>query len=896
MKPGRIVSTFDKKTAGYKSIQGERAAKSLTEDVVDRLAEPPSSFETLLADLSKALAGIAPADVEREVARWLDRIAQELCAERCTVGEFCTDGLWVAGRQPTPFIDPEASWIRDRLSAGQSVVVSSLDELPDEQASTQALLKEIGIRSGLWLPISINGAVTGGVGLTTVSREQTWSPLIIGRCQLVCSVIGSTMFMRRQMEEIRGLEQFEALVGEISTTLINADAIDSLIDQILQELGEFLHAHRVSVVEVDSAAKKMLVTRQRFIDRDPEEGFRERVELPLYIDVASRFPWLAGEVLANRIVAIHDVEQLPEEAGAERDYCESADIGSFAMVPAALGGSVVVALTLENFVAPRIWSDRLMQRLHIIGELIAGAEARARTLQDVEELRRFESAIARVSTAFVNLPPEAVDSTMEERMEVVAKALDVDLITLLRPHGKTGFLVSYEWSSDRLKDGFKGTEVEDSFPWLGECLLAGQVLAISKLADFPEEAQIERTAMEGRGLASVLWVPFRIRGELAGYLTVNTIAERTWSVELYPKLQLLGEVFGEALKRRDAELELRRSFATIKTLKEELERENVYLRQEVELINSTGEIIGDSPALRAALAKAEQVAPTDSTVLILGETGTGKELMARAIHGGSPRKDRVLVTVNCAALPSSLVEAELFGREKGAFTGALTREAGRFEIADGGTILLDEIGELSFELQAKLLRVLQDGEFERLGSSKTLKVDVRVLAATNRDLLKAVEDKEFREDLYYRLNVFPIELPPLRERTEDIPQLVWAFVQEFAQTMGKGIETVPRATMDALQAYRWPGNVREVRNIIERAMIISQGPVLEVELPIGDSTAAGTQYSSRRLEDIEREHIRSVVESSGWRIRGAGGAAEILGLKPTTLEARMKKLGLQRSR
>ena len=303
------------------------------------------------------------------------------------------------------------------------------------------------------------------------------------------------------------------------------------------------------------------------------------------------------------------------------------------------------------------------------------------------------------------------------------------------------------------------------------------------------------------------------------------------------------------------------------------------------------DIIGDSAALRATLTRARQVAPTDSTVLITGETGTGKELLARAIHRDSKRCRKAMVKVNCAALPSSLVEAELFGREKGAYTGAMTRELGRFEIADGSTIFLDEIGELPLELQAKLLRVLQDGEFERLGSAKTLKVDVRVIAATNRDLVKAVEGGKFREDLFYRLSVFPIEVPSLRERRDDIPKLVWGFIQEFSRSMGKTIDTVPEETMDQLTSHDWPGNVREVRNIIERAMIVSEGPVLDVELPTRDRAP---RRVSKRLQDVEREHIEAVARSTGWRIRGHRGAAEILGLKPTTLESRMKRLGISR--
>ncbi len=303
------------------------------------------------------------------------------------------------------------------------------------------------------------------------------------------------------------------------------------------------------------------------------------------------------------------------------------------------------------------------------------------------------------------------------------------------------------------------------------------------------------------------------------------------------------------------------------------------------------EIIGDSAALRATLGRARKVAPTESTVLITGETGTGKELLARAVHRNSKRRQKPLVKVNCAALPASLVEAELFGREKGAYTGAMTREQGRFEVADGGTILLDEIGELPMELQAKLLRVLQEGEFERLGSPKTLKVDVRVIASTNRDLVKAVDSGKFREDLYYRLSVFPIEVPTLAERKDDIPKLVWGFIQQFSLAMGKTIESIPEKSMEQLRAYDWPGNVREVRNIIERAMIISEGPILEVELPC---RSKAPRKKSKRMADVEREHITAVARSTGWRIRGQNGAAEILGLKPTTLEARMKRLGIKR--
>jgi formate hydrogenlyase transcriptional activator len=295
--------------------------------------------------------------------------------------------------------------------------------------------------------------------------------------------------------------------------------------------------------------------------------------------------------------------------------------------------------------------------------------------------------------------------------------------------------------------------------------------------------------------------------------------------------------------------------------------------------------------MKKVLSQVEQVAGTESTVLIQGETGTGKELLARAIHHLSSRKDRPLVTVNCASLPPTLIESELFGREKGAYTGAMTRMVGRFEAADGATLFLDEIGELPHEVQSKLLRVLEEGRFERLGSTKTLQMNVRIIAATNRDLVQDVKEGRFRKDLYYRLNVFPVSVPPLRERPEDIPLLVWAFVRQFEKKMGKRVDAISRKSMEALRHHSWSGNVRELRNVIEHAMIVSSGRNLTVLPPKSGLPEAP---ETRNLQDLERRNILNVLEKTGWRLTGEGGAAEILGLKRTTLQSRMKKLGIKR--
>ncbi|HCS77617.1 MAG TPA: Fis family transcriptional regulator [Syntrophaceae bacterium] len=339
--------------------------------------------------------------------------------------------------------------------------------------------------------------------------------------------------------------------------------------------------------------------------------------------------------------------------------------------------------------------------------------------------------------------------------------------------------------------------------------------------------------------------------------------------------------------------ELRTALSEIQAMKEQLEVENIYFRHESKMKHQHENIIGQSDGLKYVLYRAEQAAPTNATILILGETGTGKELIAAVIHHLSPRKDRPLFTVNCAALPANLIESELFGSEKGAFTGANARRIGRFEVANGSTLCLDEIGELPLELQAKLLRVIQHHEFERLGSSQTIKIDVRIVATTNRDLEEEVRQGRFRQDLFYRLNVFPITVPPLRLRKDDIPLMVQSFIERFSRKLGKQITSISKETMKTLQDYPWPGNVRELESIVERAVILSPGPVLQLvdKLKISSPILSS---AVRTLEETERNQIMKILEETGWRIEGHDGAAAILGLHASTLRARMHKIGILR--
>jgi formate hydrogenlyase transcriptional activator len=426
----------------------------------------------------------------------------------------------------------------------------------------------------------------------------------------------------------------------------------------------------------------------------------------------------------------------------------------------------------------------------------------------------------------------------------------------------------------------------------GHVFTTGKPRAFSRaeLDAFPESAFIR-----SRGIRSACCVPLATAHGVLGTLNLGAFSDHAFSDEQFP---LLTRVAGQiAIAVRNAF-----SYERIEELNAQLAREKLYLEDEIRSDYQFDEIIGRSKALGRVLREIETVAPTDSTVLISGETGSGKELVARAIHQLSTRGDHAFVKLNCAAIPTGLLESELFGHEKGAFTGAINQRIGRFELANRGTVFLDEVGEIPLELQPKLLRVLQEREFERLGSTRTLRTDARLIAATNRDLAAMVDEQTFRQDLFYRLNVFPITVPPLRERREDIPMLVRHFAQQFARRMKKNVENISSETMEALTQYEWPGNIRELQNLIERAVILTTGPTLDVPvtalngrktpaLPAG-RPSRGAEVET--LEDADRRHIVAALERTNWVIAGPNGAAARLGIKRSTLQFRMRKLGIVR--
>ncbi|MBK1724029.1 sigma 54-interacting transcriptional regulator [Thiocystis violacea] len=503
----------------------------------------------------------------------------------------------------------------------------------------------------------------------------------------------------------------------------------------------------------------------------------------------------------------------------------------------------------------------------------------------------FERLLGDLSARFADLSGTRVIEAISDALGQLLDVLGFDRATFseIRCEGEP-FEVICSASNSRCEPTPAGPT--PYLPWyLGE-LSAGRIMLLPSIPeDLPPQAEVEAEYCRRIGLRSNLGIPLRVGGRVMAAIAFSAFQRtRPLPADLVARLKIVGEVFAQALARSRRDAELVAALAEITRLKECLEAENVYLRQ-AGCARTARAPTSRSPVFIQVLEEIAQVAPTQAAVLLLGETGTGKEVLADTIHRQSTRRDRPMIRVNCAALPASLIESELFGREKGAYTGALARQRGRFELADGATLFLDEVGELPLELQSKLLRVLQDGSFERVGGTQTLRSDARLIAATNRDLAEAVSQGLFREDLYYRLNVFPIQVPPLRERREDIPLLAWELIKALSESMGKPIEHIAEESMAAMLEYPWPGNVRELRNLIERAMILTRDRTLRIRL---DGVPAMQKPAPGTLEANERAHLLQTLELTGWRIRGAGGAAERLGLKPTTLESRMQRLSIRR--
>jgi PAS domain S-box-containing protein len=540
--------------------------------------------------------------------------------------------------------------------------------------------------------------------------------------------------------------------------------------------------------------------------------------------------------------------------------------------------------------------EREQSRLVVVSvvDITERLELQKRVDQTMKEHAAFERIVTELAARFVMLEPSDVDRAIVDGIQQIAEALGLDRGSWWEiHHGSSDPVVRYTWTLPEYRVMQLGESAAVQVPWILARAQKGEVVSFHDPDEIPSPPDQE--AFRRFSTKSGVALPFLLNGDLKAILGFSSVQQHyTWSPEVIERLRLVTAVFGQALVRKATEERLQTALSQLSELRDHLTHENVHLRREARSVPQARTIVADSPASKRVLEQIESVAPTNATVLLMGETGTGKELFAQAIHRASDWHRKPMVTVNCGAIPTSLIESELFGREKGAYTGAIAKQIGRFEMANDSTIFLDEVGELPLDAQVKLLRVLQERVIERLGGGQPVKVNVRIIAATNRDLEKAVADRAFREDLYYRLNVFPITIPPLRERIEDVPSLVWSFIEEYAAAFRKPIESISKESLVALQRYSWPGNVRELRNVIERAMIVSKGPRLLVEVPSANANGGNLARKSTRLSDIEAEQIRQVLESVGWRVRGPGGAAEQLGIKPNTLDSRMVKLGIKR--
>jgi formate hydrogenlyase transcriptional activator len=629
--------------------------------------------------------------------------------------------------------------------------------------------------------------------------------------------------------------EFETLLSDISARLIpvGSDKVEETVLSALEAVRLFFRADRCALCAVTDNLETIRFSHLVYTD-DASNLWGD-------LNLALLFPYTRQRVAVKRVpLVLARLADLPPEAAVDRATFEARGTRAILCVPIQTGPTRLDLFLVSVVREEREWPDEYVPRLRLLGEMLVNTLERAQASERARERTiRLAAAVDAAELGFA-----------EGALETGRMYLDSRACELL------------------------GLDAEDS-PDRRELWLA-RIDAESR----PVVVEKRRRLLAGE-----------IERDITEYRYDHPRRGPIWLRQSWRRVEGEGGQGARVIGALEDVTERRQALEDVQRLRERLERENVYLRQEAKRRLGLERILGRGPAIRKTLALAEQVAATDSTVLLLGETGSGKERFASYIHELSRRHDRPMISVNCSGIPASLIESELFGREKGAYTGALSKQVGRFELAHGSTLFLDEIGDLPLEVQVKLLRVLESHTIERLGNPRPIAVDVRIVAATHRDLVGAVRDGRFREDLYYRLNVFPLTIPPLRERREDIPLLVQAFVDQLSETMGKRIQKVDPASVEALVGYGWPGNVRELRNVVERAMILAPGPVLQIHAPEGGT---GEAASRTDLTAVERAAILQALNDTAWRIRGAHGAAARLGLKPTTLESRMKKLGLTR--
>jgi transcriptional regulator with GAF, ATPase, and Fis domain len=688
------------------------------------------------------------------------------------------------------------------------------------------------------------------------------------------------------------------VVSELSATFIElpAERVDEGLAEALSGLGAAFELDRASLWRYD-VTRLLLVETHEWTVPGVARGAPGREQS------LTENSYFGRSLLDGEELVVDAIESMPPESAHIRVVFERAGVKSFVALPLAIGGELRGMLIVSRTERKLTWTPEMVATLRLIAQILANALERQFSDGELRGRLAFEQTYSRLAAEITLTSAEDLGTHLGAALEGMGRALGFDRAAVAIFASTSGLLPLFrEWHAPGVPPySERGIEPRsDETEWPAPALMAGEISIVSNDELPPASAHVEGFLQPG-GLRLHVVAPLRVAARTAGVLLLQSRAEpRGGRVELASRTQLLSGLLGATLARVEAEAERLRTLTALEQLKSSLEAERDFLRQEAKGEPGTRDLLGTSAALRRALDAVEAVAPTNAAVLLLGESGVGKELFARAVHERSRRANEPLVKVNCASIPKELFESEFFGHIRGAFTGALKDRAGRFELAHRGTLFLDEVGEIPLELQAKLLRVLQEGELERVGDDRTRKVDVRVVAATNRNLARDVTNGAFRQDLYYRLSVFPVQIPPLRERRDDIPLLAEQFLARSRRTLGRPELAFTAEQLAELAAYAWPGNVRELEHVIERAAILAgRTHELVLELEPRDTApepAAGSIMTEAELRQLTKQSVLNALERSGGRIGGAGGAAELLGLKPSTFRDRMQSFNIKRPR
>jgi formate hydrogenlyase transcriptional activator len=897
----------------FRRATGEIRVVCICRDITERkraeeALEYRVRFGNLISSLSTYFINLASGEIDYGINYALKKIGEFAEVDRSYIflyrkggkiadntHEWCAPGIEPQMHRLKGRLTDEFPWAMGKLHRREVLHVPRVSDLPAEANAEKKEYELQDIRSLINISLVFSGSLIGFLGFDSVRTEKEWSEDTIELLKLVGEMFANAFERRRAEEALK--ESFAQLYKKTSyETIISSvtRAVHMSID--LQEVFEnAVEAMNKNIERADNVSVYTLEGKEIILKayRGYPDWYIERVRR---IPYGTGFTWKT--IIDGKSSYCADVDQDTVIGPAGREMGTK----SYVSMPICFEGRPIGAISVNSLQKNAFDEDelKLLETVTRQIEIAINNAQRADALRQSEEAlresltqlskkNRYETVISAVGRSV----HQSIDlqEVLENAVNAMSKNIDqAAIVEIYLIEGEEAVLKAHKGYTDNYIERAGRIPYPKGFIW--KTAIEGKPIYC------PDVDQDNVIGPAGRkaGIKSYLSMPIRFQDRMFGVIGINSFEKNSFDEEEQKLLNIVSHQIEVAIKNAKQAEALAEALSEVERLKNRLQAENVYLREEIRTEHNFEEVIGESQALKNVLRKVEQVAPAEATVLVQGETGTGKELVARAIHNLSPQKDRPLIMVNCGAIPGGLVESELFGHEKGAFTGAVQRRVGRFELANGSTIFLDEVGELPHDTQVKLLRVLQEGEFERVGGSQTIKVNVRVIAATNRDLRKAVAEGNFRPDLYYRLNVFPILIPPLRERKEDIELLVKYFTAKYSNKVGKKVDAIPKKTMDTLLGYHWPGNVRELENVIERAVILAPGTILQTDdlIDIRPAESDSQGLSLETLEDAERSHILRALEKTNGVIDGKRGAAQVLGLNPGTLRSRMKKLGIRK--